>query len=659
MAQPASSNFFLDNDDLRFQLSLVDWDTLVDLQEQMFLDEDRLQSGADGRAFYEEILSAVGEFIARDVAPYEHELDQEHPTFKGGVVEDGPRMQKVVKGLAALGAMGVTLPRRLGGMNCPILISNVIYEMATRADAGVTGTYGFFGGIAGSLLLYSSEEGSVTYEGGRPVKTRFDDVIRTIGEGTEWGAMVLTEPQAGSDLARIASKAVLQGDGTWRLSGQKIYITAGHGDHHLVIVRTEDEATHPGLKGLSLFYVPRFVNAAGTRCARDADGARDNFTIGGIEHKMGQHAAVAATIHYEESHAELIGTRGEGFRLMLVLMNNARIAVAFEALGTCEAAYRTARVYAEDRVTMGKPIARHEMIADYLDEMDVNIRGLRAITFEAAYHEEVATRLRLLLKIKPPADDGERKRLDKQQRRSARRSRSLTPLIKYWGGEEAVRQARMAMQIQGGLGYIVETGTEKLLRDALVLPVYEGTSQIQSLMALKDNLGVAIKNPSRFARQLAEARLESLRADDTLDKGAARMRYAALSAQQTIISRIAADKFGKVSKGPLSTWMTAFSKEWDPAEDFSFGMLHAERLTKLLTWAMTAEVLVDQAKRAASGSHAEERREIAARFIERYEPRMVGVTAEIAATSGSLLDRLRGKNKKPSSSSTPTARAAE
>lgn len=658
MAQPASSNFFLDNDDLRFQMGQVDWDTLVDLQEQMFLDEDRLQSGADGRAFYEEILGAVGEFIAKDVAPFEHELDEGHPTCTDGEVEDGPRMKKVMAGLAALGAMGVTVPRRLGGMNCPIMISNVIYEMATRADAGVTGHYGFYGGIAGSLLVFSSEEGSVTYENGRPVKSRFDDVIRAIGEGREWGAMVLTEPGAGSDLARMTSKAVQQHNGSWRLSGQKIYITAGHGDHHVVIARTEDEATHPGLKGLSLFYVPRFVDAAGKGVSRDAPGARKNFVIGGIEHKMGQRSAVAATIHYEESHAEILGSRGEGFRLMLVLMNNARIAVAFEALGTCEAAYRTARTYAEERVTMGKPIARHEMIADYLDEMDISIRGLRAITFEAAYHEEVATRLRLLLKIKPPANADERKRLEKLQKKSARRSRSLTPLIKYWGGEEAVRQARMAMQIQGGLGYIVETGTEKLLRDALVLPVYEGTSQIQSLMALKDNLGAAIKNPSRFARQLAEARLESMRADDTIEKGAARMRFTALSAMQTIISRIAADKFGKVSKGPLSSWVTSFSKEWDPAEDFSFGMLHAERLTKLLTWSLTAEVLVAQAKKVEGTAFADERRDIAIRFIERFEPRMVGVVAEIDATSGSLLDRLRGRGKKQPSSS-PTARAAE
>ena len=651
MAQPASSNFFLDNDDLRFQLGQVDWDTLVDLQERVFLDDDRHTSGSDGRAFYEELLTALGEFVAREIAPYERELDEQHPELKDGEVKDGARMRKILDGLAEMGAMAITAPRRLGGMNAPILVNNVLFEMMTRADSAVTGTFGFYAGISGSLQMYASDEGSVTFEGGKPVKARFDDIIARISTGKEWGAMVLTEPHAGSDLAQLRSRAVPHADGTWRLTGQKIFITAGHGQHHVVIARTEDEATHPGLKGLSLFYVPRIINA---EHQSDVDGGIRNFEIGGIEHKMGQRAAVAATLHFENSRAELIGQRGDGFRLMLVLMNNARIAVGFESIGTCEAAFRTARAYAEDRVSMGKAIARHEMIADYLDEMDVVIRGLRAITFEAAFHEEVATRLRQLLKSTPPANEEERSKLSRQAKTSAARSRSLTPLIKYQGGEEAVRMARMAMQIQGGVGYIVETGTEKLLRDALVLPVYEGTSQIQALMALKDNLGAAIKNPGRFAREVAETRLKALSTSDPLDKAAARMRLQALSAMQTIISRIAADKIGHVGRQPVASWKDSITK-LDPNQDFSFGMLHAERLTKLLVWSATAELLVEQAKKVAGTADADERRELAQRWVERFEPRGKGVIAEIEATSGSLLQRLLGRSAKKK----PMAAAAE
>jgi hypothetical protein len=658
MTRPASTNFFLDNDDLRFQVSRVDWGTLVDLQEQLFLDEDRLQSGAEGRAAYEELLTALGVFVANEVAPYEHELDQQHATLQDGEVTEGARMQRVFAGLRELGAFGITLPRRLGGMNAPLLVNQIALELMTRADASVPGQFAFYGGIAQALLFYSNEEGSVVYEGGVPKQSRFDRVIHRIAEGREWGAMVLTEPQAGSDLARLRTKATEQPDGTWRLSGQKIFITAGHGEHHIVIARSEDEATHPGLKGLSLFYVPAHVDAQGKGCPKTAPGARRNLTVGGVEHKVGQRSCVAATIHYEDSVAELLGKRGEGFRLMLVLMNNARIGVAFEALGTCEAAYRVARAYAEERVSMGKPVAQHEMIADYLDEMDVAIRALRATTFEAAFHEESSMRLKLLLRVRPPSNEEERTRLEKKARDSAARSRELTPLIKYFGGEESVRQARLAMQLHGGSGYIVETGVEKLLRDALVIPVYEGTSQIQALMALKDNLLGVLKNPTRFAREIAEARFASLSATDPLDRAVARMKVATLSAVQTILTRIAADKLGTVKGQPVTSWRGLLAGDWDPTQDFSFGLLHAERLTKLLCYSQMAEVLVRQAHACAATADGPERREIAERFVERFEPRSKGVLLEIEASSGSLLARLLGRPKKPAKSGKPTTRQA-
>ncbi|MBM4279470.1 MAG: hypothetical protein FJ137_01470 [Deltaproteobacteria bacterium] len=661
MAQPASTNFFLDNDDLRFQLSQLDWGTLVDLQEQLFLDEDRLTSGTDGRAFYEEMLTTLGEYIAKEVAPHEHELGAQHPTLLDGEVEDTARMKKIFAGLAGLGAFGLTLPRRLGGTNAPLLINQILMELLTRADASVPGQFAFYGGIAQALLFYSNEEGSVTYEGGVPVKSRFDRAIQRIGEGREWGAMVLTEPQAGSDLARLRSKATQQADGTWRLTGQKIFITAGHGEHHIVIARSEDEATHPGLKGLSLFYVPGHVDAQRKACSKGATGAKKNFIIGGVEHKMGQRSCVAATIHYEDSVAELLGQRGDGFRLMLVLMNNARIGVAFEALGSCEASYRTARAYAEERVSMGKPIARHEMVADYLDEMDVAIRALRAMTFEAAFHEEASMRLKLLLKVRPPSSEDDRKSLEKKAKNQAARSRELTPLIKYFGGEESVRQARMAMQLFGGSGYIVETGVEKLLRDALIIPVYEGTSQIQSLMALKDNLLAVLKNPTKFARDIAEARFVALSANDPLDKAVARLKVTTLSAMQTILSRIAADKLGTVKGQPMTSWRSLLSGDWEPSRDFSFGILHAERLTKLLCYSHMAEILARQAHASAATAHGPERREIADRFVERFEPRSKGVLLEIEASSGSLFSRLLGRPKKPSAKTTkaPPKEAAE
>jgi alkylation response protein AidB-like acyl-CoA dehydrogenase len=623
-----SSNFFKDNDDLQFQLSLVPWDEIVPLIEAPFGDEDGFTDPKEAEAFYSDLLSALGEFAANEVAPHRKELDEQHPHFEDGRATDPPRMRAIMDGLAQMGAMGLGLPRRLGGMNAPLVVTHAFSEVLGRADVSVMSHYGFHGGIANALLLYSLEEGSFERdEDGTISSTRFDEQARAMASGKEWGAMVLTEPGAGSDLARIRAKGVEQEDGSWRVDGSKIWITSGHGHHHVVLARTEDPEKHPGLKGLSLFYVP--VEHEGQR----------NFEVGGIEEKMGQHSATAATINYDNSYAELIGKRGHGFRGMLLLMNNARIAVGFEGVGLCETAYRLAAQYADERVTMGKPISQHEMIADYLDDMDVTIRGLRAMSFEAAVNEELAARLRAMLKVDPPSDPDEKRELEKKVATYKRKARHLTPLIKYMAGEEAVRLTRMAMQIHGGMGYMVETGIEKLHRDALILPVYEGTSQIQALMALKDNLQAIIRNPSRFFATVASARMAALRGDP-LDKQLARLKSVGHSAMQSILTRIAADKLGDLGGMKMTEWKSAVMTDWDPKKDFSFGLLHAERFTKILSDVAVARILVKQAHAAKGTEHEEERREIAERWLDRAEPRAKGVLGEIEATSGSLIARL-------------------
>ena len=632
-------NFFTDNDDLRFQFQQIDWAKLVELAETGFPVEERDTKPEEAAATYAEILSALGEFVSENVAPYSKELDEQSPKLRDdGEVEEPARMATIMKGLQEMGAFGLGMPRRAGGMNAPILVGNILMEMLSRGDVGVMSHYGFHVGIGQALMLYSVEEGTTKVENGLIQASRFEKQIAAMASGDEWGAMVLTEPGAGSDLGQVKTKAVQNADGSWRITGQKIWITSGHGEHHIVLARSEPEETHPGLKGLSLFYVPAHVERDGKRVR--------NIQIGNVEHKMGQHSVVAATLYFEESYGELIGSRGHGFLGMLLLMNNARIAVGFESLGLMETSYRRAKEWAETRVTMGKPIIEHELVADALDEMDVMIKGLRAITFEAAMYEEMATRIKSQLKTHPPANEEERRRREKESRRLKRKARHLTPLIKYVGGEECVRAARMAMQLFGGMGYITETGVEKLLRDALVIPVYEGTSQIQSLMALKDNLQAIIRNPGRFFGELAGSRLDAIRARDPLDEKLARLRAHVASAKQTILTHIASSKLGDLKGKPVLEWKTAFMSDWDPARDFSFGLLHAERLTKLLSWEAMASRLVEQAHGAADTEHAEWRRDIAERFLERFEPRARGVLLEIEAPSP-VLAALKRKRKKP------------
>jgi alkylation response protein AidB-like acyl-CoA dehydrogenase len=486
------------------------------------------------------------------------------------------------------------------------------------------GHYGFYGGIALSLLAYSFKEGSIEHEDGVLKSTRFDEAIAEIAEGNAFGCMVLTESDAGSDLSAIRAKAVPTDDGKWKLSGQKIFITSGHGQHQLVLAKTEN--TGNGLKDLSLFIVPRKI---------DRDGKLvDNVEIERLEEKLGICASVTATLSYDDSEAELIGERGQGFELMLMLMNNARLGVGFEGIGLLEGAWRMAKEYAAERKSMGQTIDRHEMIADYLDRMEVQIKGMRAMAFAAAHAVDLQNRLEVKLQLDPPADAEQRRALEKRIKAIKWRARELTPLIKYQAAERAVELSSLALQIFGGVGYTKDYLIEKFVRDAYVLPIYEGTSQIQALMALKDQLQKAIKDPAGFVRTSAQARIAALSARDPLDRKLAKLETKLYGAMQHILTRIARDKWQWVSEKKITEWASAFLKDWDAKRDFSFGLLHAERLTRILSEVTISRILVEQAHRFP------ERKELAERYLERAAPVVSHQLDEILHTGDRLLRQL-------------------
>jgi alkylation response protein AidB-like acyl-CoA dehydrogenase len=626
-----STNYYLDNDDLRFHIERAfDWSEILALFERNFTAEEGFESEEEAREFFRDILDNVGKYVAAEVAPRVRDMDNKHPQLEDGEVKVSPEMGEIFEGFKEMGLYALNLPRELGGLNAPMTLYFVIAEMLSRADPALLGHYGFHGGIAMSLLAYSMKEGSVEHNGETLLKTRWDDAITEIAAGENFGCMVLTEADAGSDLSAIRTKGVLGEDGKWRVTGQKIFITSGHGQYQLVLAKTEN--TGNGLKDLSLFMVPRKIE-------RDGEMV-DNVEIERLEDKLGIHASITCTLAYDESEAELIGKRGQGFELMLMLMNNARLGVGFEAIGLIEGAYRMAVEYAAERKSMGKPILRHEMIADYLDRMDAELRGLRAVAFSAAHAVDLYNRLEWKLQLDPPADEKERKELERRIKKMKWRARELTPLIKYEAGEKAVDLARLSLQIHGGVGYTTDYLIEKFFRDAVVLPIYEGTSQVQALMALKDQLGAAIKDPAGFVRRSAQARIQALSARDPLERKLGRMQTKLYGAMQHILTRIARDKWHWVSEKKMTEWAAAFLKDWDPRRDFAFGLLHAERLTRILVACKTAEVLVDQAKRFP------ERRELAERYIERTTPDVNHMHDEILHTGDRLVRQL-GSEEEP------------
>ncbi len=633
------ANFLEDNDDLLFYLERggIDWPAIVGKVEQDFKAPQGYTSVDEALASYRDILQMVGTFAADEVAPHAAAIDRKGVKLVDGEAVLSPELDAIFAQMKGLDLHALSLPREFGGINCPMLVHFMVTELLARADVSVMAHYNFHSGIALSLLMYSVNEGTTRFDRTTRTisKTRFASEIAEILRGDAFGSMDITEPDAGSDMGALKSKGEQDEQGDWFVSGQKIFITSGHGKYHIVIARTEKpEPGKLGLDGLSLFLVPAYQDLP--------DGTRKRLaTLDRLEEKLGHEGSATAAITFDRSPAQLIGKRGEGFKLMLMLMNNARIGVGFESIGLCEAALRLAKAYAAERRSMGKTIDKHEMIADYLDEMRTDIQGLRALAMYSGEHEEIGQRTKMQAQLASEPDSLERARLLKQARRHAHKARKVTPLLKYLAAEKAVEMARRCVQIHGGSGYSKEYGAEKLLRDAMVMPIYEGTSQIQSLMAMKDAMSNIMRNPQKFLTRVAQSRWRSLSALDPLERRVARLSALSLSAQQHLIQRTATDKLRSLGKHKVREWSKEFFQNWEPKRDFAYAMLHAERLTRLMTDVAISEALLVQARQHP------ERRELLERYLDRAEPRCTFLHDEITTRGDRLLSTLREQSDEP------------
>lgn len=620
------ANFYTDNDDLQFYFDkAISWPELVNLIED-WNHPEAPKSVEEAVQTYRDILELIGQFSADEIAPRAPAMDRKGTWMQDGQVKVSQEHEEIFAAFKDMSVYGLCLPRELGGLNAPGLVYLMACELMARADVSTMTHFGFHGASALALLSYSIHEGTTEFdEHGHIVRTRWEKAIREIIAGDTWGAMDLTEPNAGSDLAALRTRAVQDEHGVWRLTGNKIFITSGHGNYHIVLAKTDDRNS---LDALSLFVVPLTITRDGTTIR--------NAWVDRVEEKTGHHGSPTCSVIFDNSEGDLIGSVGDGFKLMLQLMNHARLGVGIESVGVCMAAYHAAKSYAAERTSMGSTIDKHPLIAEALDDMDLTIRGLRAMAMEAAHCEEMRVHLELREKRfggKVALDPKTRKDLNYYKARV----RHLTPLLKYLAAEEAVRLSRVAMQIHGGNGYTKDYAPERLLRDALVLPVYEGTSQIQALMALKDNLGAITKNPQRFLARLATAKFQSVRAVDPLERSYFKLKSMALSAQQHIMWRVAKEKMSDAITGPLDKAFERLATHWDPKRDFAYGLLHAENLTRILADVAIARALCKQAEQFP------ERRELAERWLEKVEPRVRYRYDLIHSQGDRLLARLEQK----------------
>jgi len=626
------ANFYEDNQDLQFYVEKeIPWDEIVRIVEFDYKALDAFSSAEEAKEFYKDIFREVGRLSAEEIAPVSQKLDEKGLEFKNGEVYAPEEFNKIFERFKEMGLYGMSIPRELGGMNCPFIMYFINAEMIARGDSSIMNHYGFHTGIALALLKYSIEEGTTEFqvEPPRLIKTRFEKEIQEIVEGKAWGSMDITEPSAGSDMGAIRTYAEQDKNGQWYVTGQKIFITSGHGKHHIVIAKTEfdgDDKFAYGLDRLSLFYVPAWEE--------DENGNKKrHIEIMGLEKKLGIHASATVALNYEKAPAQLIGKRGQGFKLMLLLMNNARISVGFEALGLCEAAYRKAKEYASLRESMGKTIDKHEMIAEYLDDMQTDIQAIRALAMRSAYHEEMNQRLEILLLTLPEGYPG-KDEFRKQQKYHVKKSRELTPLLKYIAAEKSVEIARKAIQIHGGYGYIKEYGVEKLLRDSIIFPIYEGTSQIQSLMAMKDSMMEIIREPQSFIQKYIAVRSKALINPDPRVRRIAKLEIIAYEVLLLLLARVAALKITTLKDIPVERWVNVITSNWDPKRDFAPSLLHAERLTKILIDKAICTILLSQAIRYP------EREELFFKYLEKAELRVEANYREITTLGDRILREL-------------------
>jgi hypothetical protein len=350
------------------------------------------------------------------------------------------------------------------------------------------------------------------------------------------------------------------------------------------IVLARSEAGSRGLDGLSLFLVPREVSG------------RPNYRVAKPEKKFVIRGSATCELHFDGACAELLGRRGDGFRHMLTFMNEARVAVAFQGLGLCEAALQQALDYAARRVQMGRPIARHPMVADKLADMRAETAALRALTYRCT---ELQDRITALERTSGAAAEVSRLK---------RELRDRTPLVKWLGAERTLWVTRTAVQVHGGYGVVAEYDVERHYRNALILPIYEGTSQIQALMSLKDQAGWALGRPWRLL--LGSLALEA--PPDTLGDALREMGGEYGRALRHVLGR------GIGLSGALRVALGRAPARG--ADTFEDALLHAERLGEMLAVTRAAEAL------CASAGASSARRRLAEHYVHRWLPqvRMLG-----------------------------------
>jgi alkylation response protein AidB-like acyl-CoA dehydrogenase len=448
------SNFYTDTPSLKHHLHHPLMRRIVELKERNFRDRDRFDYAPvdveDAMDSYEKVLEIIGEICDEIIAPNAEDVDRDGPAVSNGHVTYAEGTQANLDAVRKAGLMGISMPRRYGGLNFPVVPYIMAADMVSRADAGFENLWGLQD-CAETLYEFGNEDQHQRY-------------ITRVCAG-ETMSMDLTEPDAGSDLQSVMLKATFdEAEGCWRLNGVKRFITNGDSDIHLVLARSE-EGTKDG-RGLSMFIYDR---------------QNGGVTVRRIENKMGIKGSPTCELVYRNAKAELCGERRLGLiKYVMALMNEARLGITAQAVGICEAAYREGYKYACERRQFGKAIISFPAVYEMVAMLRARTDASRAMLYETARFVDVYKAL----------DDISRERKltpeeRQEQKKYARLADAFTPMGKAMSTEYANRNAYDAIQIHGGSGFMKDYTCERLYRDARITNIYEGTTQLQVVAAIR------------------------------------------------------------------------------------------------------------------------------------------------------------------------------
>ena len=493
------ANFYRDNSDVQFLFRHLDLGALSEICEEGFKfagEFDHAPAGAaEAIRNYEMVLDSLGQLCAEFIAPRAEGVDREGNELNAnGTVTRAKGIAESLEKLGQAEVMGFTLPHRFGGLNFPNTIYSMAIEILSRADAALMNIFGLQG-IAETINAFASEE----------IKQKY---LHAFSAGKVTGAMVLTEPDAGSDLQAVKLRAFQDAAGNWFLHGVKRFITNGCGDVLLVLARSEPDRS--GGLGLSLFVC----------------GPGPTVHIRRLEDKLGIHGSPTCEIFFDNTPCELIGERQRGLvTYVMSLMNGARIGIAGQSMGIAEAAYRVARDYASTRKQFSVAIEKLPAVRDMLIEMKTDIEAGRALLYETSRVVDLEIGYARRLEFNPPEDKAELKKLKDDSRKYKRAAAMLTPMSKYYCSEMCNRVTYDSIQVLGGSGYMRDYACERYARDARITTIYEGTSQLQVVAAVR---GVCSGTAEKFMDELAQRDYDAEVRDllDVLARGVQQMNEA-------------------------------------------------------------------------------------------------------------------------------------